>query len=110
MSTATITLTKVDTALPAGNTAFASTHVTLTDSAGAVQTLDVNGSESPQWVAVFSNVSDTTGASGTVTAQDLDASGNPIGAAVSTTYSDAATGGGGGGTFPATTAITVSVA
>ena len=43
MSTATVTLTKVNANLPSTNAAFASTLVTLTDSAGAVQTATLNG-------------------------------------------------------------------
>lgn len=107
MSTATVTLTKVDTALPAGNAAFAATHVTLTDSAGVVQTQDVNGKEVPAWTVVFPNVSDIAGGSGTVQAQDMDSAGNPIGVAIVQTYVDAAIP---PTTFPATTAITVTIA
>jgi hypothetical protein len=106
MSTATVTLTKVTTPLPASNAAFAGTLVTLTDSAGTVQTATLVGTEVPPWTAVFSNVAAIAGATGTVTAQDQDTAGAAIGALVSTTFTEIGT----PATFPATTAIVVSIA
>ena len=106
MSTATVTLTKVTTNLPATNAAFASTVITLTDSAGAVQTATVTGVESPPWTAVFPNVAAVAGSTGTVTAQDKDSAGAAIGAAVSQSFTEI----GSPATFPATTAISVAIA
>jgi hypothetical protein len=106
MSTATVTLTKVSAPLPAANAAFASTVITLTDSAGAVQTQTVTGVETPPWTAVFLNVAAVAGASGTVTAQDTDTAGASIGAQVSTTFTEI----GSPATFPQTTAISVAIA
>jgi hypothetical protein len=106
MSTATVTLTKVTTPLAAGAAAFAKTTVTLTDSAGVVQTADLVGTESPPWVAVFPNVAAVSGATGKVSAQDLDVAGQPMGAAVTTTFTEV----GSAATFPATSAITVAIA
>ena len=106
MSTATVTLTKVSAPLPAANPAFASSVITLTDSAGAVQTVTVTGVETPPWVAVFQNVAAVAGASGTVSVQDTDTAGAAIGAAVSTTFTEI----GSPAVFPQTTAITVAIA
>jgi hypothetical protein len=106
MSQAIVTLTKnLSAPLPAANAAFASTLITLTDSAGAVQTASVNGSESPPWSATFQNVAAVAGASGTVTAQDLDTAGAAIGAAVTQTFTEI----GSPAVFPQTTAITVAI-
>lgn len=106
MSTATVTLTKVSTPLPSTNAAFASTVVTLTDSAGAVQTATLVGTETPPWTAVFQNVAAVAGATGTVTAQDTDSAGAAIGALVSQVFTEI----GSPATFPATTAISVAIA
>jgi hypothetical protein len=106
MSTATVTLTKVTTNLPAANAPFASTLVTLTDSAGAVQTATLVGTETPPWTAVFANVAAVAGATGTVTAQDTDTAGAAIGALVSQSFTEI----GSPPTFPATTAIAVAIA
>lgn len=106
MSQATVTLTKVTTNLPAANAAFASTLITITDSAGVVQTASVTGVESPPWTAVFQNIAADAGATGTVTAQDVDANGAAIGALVSQTFTEI----GSPPTFPQTTAISVAIA
>ena len=106
MSTATVTLTKVTTPLPTANAAFASTLVTLTDSAGTVQTATLLGTETPPWTAVFPNVAAVAGSTGTVTAQDVDINKLAIGAVVSVTFTEIGT----PPTFPATTAITVTMA
>lgn len=106
MSTATVTVA-VDpsAALPAANASYAKTTVTLTDSAGAVQTAELTGAESPPWVAVFSNVAAVAGGTGTVTAQAVDSAGANIGAAVSTTFAEASP----PATFPNPTAVTVTL-
>lgn len=106
MSTATVTLTKVTTPLPATNAPFAGTLVTLTDSAGVVQTVTVTGTETPPWTAIFNNVAAVAGAQGTVTAQDMDTAGAPIGAVVSQTFTEI----GSPVTFPATNSIAVTIA
>lgn len=106
MSTATVTLTKVATPLPAANAPFASTLITLTDSAGVVQTATVTGVETPPWTAVFNNVAAVAGATGTVTAQDQDTAGAAIGAVVSAQFTEIGT----PVTFPATTSIAVTIA
>lgn len=106
MSTVTAVLVKNTAAsLPAGSAAFDHTTITLTDSSGTVQTAEVNGTESPAWTAVFDNVAANTGGSGSIVAQDQDATGNSIGAPVKTTYSDVAPA---VTTYPATTAIHVT--
>src|ERR1700743_337565 len=107
MSTATVTLTKVTVNLPSTNAAFASTLVTLTDSAGAVQTATLNGTETPTpWAAVFQNVAAVAGAQGTVTAQDQDTAGAAIGAVVTQPFTEI----GSPATFPQTSAIAVAIA
>jgi hypothetical protein len=106
MSTATVILT-VNTAalLPASNAPFAATLVTLTDSAGTVQTAKLTGAETPAWTAVFPNVAAVAGASGTVTAQALDTAGANIGTAISQTFTEI----GSPATFSAPTAISVTI-
>lgn len=100
---ATVTLIKNTAALlPAGNAAFASTQVALTDAAGAVQTASLTGAETPPWTVVFNNVA--TGA-GTVVATDVDSAGATIGTPVSQSFTEV----GSPATFPATTGITVTV-
>jgi hypothetical protein len=107
MSTATVTLTKVDTVLPAANTAFAGTVVTLTDSAGNAQPpVTLTGKEVPAWTAVFMNVAAVAGAQGTVTAQDIDDKGSGIGVKITQAFTEI----GSPATFPATSAITVVIA
>jgi len=87
MSTATVTVTVDTTALlPAANAPFAKNSVTLTDSAGVVQTVDLTGAETPPWTAVFSNVAAVAGATGTVSVQALDSAGAAIGSPVTTTF------------------------
>jgi hypothetical protein len=107
MSTATVTVSVNAAALlPATNAPFASTLVTLTDSAGAVQTASLVGTETPPWTAVFANVAAVAGATGTVTAQAIDTAGANIGSAISTTFTEI----GSPATFPQPTAITVAIA
>lgn len=82
MSKALVTLAIDSTALlPAGSQPYASTLVTLTDSAGAVQTASVNGTETPPWTIEFDDIAAT--GTGTVVAQLQDAKGVAILAPVS---------------------------
>lgn len=82
MSKAIVTLAIDSTvALPAGSDPYATTLVTLTDSAGAVQTADVNGTETPAWTVEFDDITAT--GTGTVAAQLQTAAGTPILASVS---------------------------
>jgi hypothetical protein len=106
MSVATVTVTNTTTPAPAGAAAYTSTLVTLTDSAGAVQTASLTGTETPPYVAVFQNVAAVVGATGTVTAQALDSTGANLGSAVSTTFTEI----GSPATFPAPTSIAVAIA
>ena len=106
MSTATVTLAKDPTSvLPAGSAAYAATTVTLTDSAGAVQTASLNGTEVPPFVAVFQNVAAVAGGAGTVAWQDVDANGAAIpGFAGSVPFTEV-----GPPTFNGTTGATVAI-
>jgi hypothetical protein len=106
MSQATVSLTKVNTPLPSANAPFAGTLITLTDSSGTVQTATVTGVETPAWTAVFQNVAAVAGATGTVTAQDMDTAGAAIGSVVSVQFTEI----GSPVTFPATSSITVKIA
>lgn len=106
MSQATVTITNTATPAPAGAAAYASTLVTLTDSAGLVQTASLTGAETPPYTAVFQNVAAVAGASGTVTAQAIDANGANLGDAISTSFTEI----GSPVTFPAPTAISVAIA
>lgn len=103
MSTATVTLTKdPSSVLPAGSAAYAKTVVTITDSAGAVQSADLNGTEVPPFVAVFQNIAAVAG--GTVAWSDMDVNGAAIpGFAGSVPFAGPAT-------FNGTTGATVSIA
>ena len=106
MSTATVTLTQGPSVpVPTGNVAYAKTTITLTDSAGAAQTADVNGSESPPWTAVFQNIAAVAGATGTVSAQDFDAAGTAMGSAVTGTFTEV----GSALTFTPTNGVSVAV-
>jgi hypothetical protein len=67
-------------ALPSTNAAYAKTNLTLTDSAGNVQTQSVNGTETPSWASVFNNVAS---GNGVVVAQPIDTAGANIGASLS---------------------------
>lgn len=108
---ATVTLTKnggtnTNAPLPAANAAFEETVITVTDGAGAVQTASVNGTENPQWTAVFNNV-----ASGScnASAQDTDVNNAPIGPAIAQTFTmPAAVTPPPPATYPQTTAISVA--
>ena len=106
MSTATVTLTKdAASVLPAGSAAYASTAVTLTDSAGATQSAKLDGTESPPFVAVFQNVAAVAGGTGTVAWQDMDTAGAPIpGFAGSVSFTEI-----GQATFNGTTGATVAL-
>jgi len=100
MYNVTVTLTKTDTPLPTG-VVFGHTNLTVTDSAGAVQNFALQGSETPPWTQVVAGLAD---GQSSYSAQDVDSAGNPIGAAVTTTFTPTVV------TFPATTAITVTQA
>ena len=100
MANILIQLTKTITPLPAGVT-FASTNLVVTDSAGATQSLSLNGSESPPWSVTVSGLAD---GAGTVVATDVDTTGATIGTPVSQSFST------GTATFSATTGITVTPA
>jgi hypothetical protein len=77
MSKAIVTLAIDSTvALPAGSDPYASTLVTLTDSAGAVQTASVNGTETPAWTVEFDDITAT--GTGTIVAQLQTAAGAAI--------------------------------
>lgn len=93
-----VQLAKVDTALPTG-VVFGHTNLTVTDSAGVVQTFALSGAETPPWSQVVAVAAD--GAS-SYSAQDVDSAGNPIGSAVSASYTPAVV------TFPASSGITVT--
>lgn len=95
-----VTLTKTDTPLPSGVT-FGHTNLTVTDAAGVAQKFSLNGSETPPWAVVVAGLAD--GAS-QYSAQDVDATGAAIGAAVTTTFTPVPK------TFPATSSITVASA
>lgn len=100
MANILITVTKTDTPLPSG-VVFGHTNLVVTDSANAIQTLTVNGSETPPWTITAIGLAD---GSGTVVGSDVDANGNLIGTAVTQTFTTGAV------TFPATTGITVTPA
>jgi hypothetical protein len=102
---ATVTLT-VNTAalLPAANAAFKQTTITVTDANSAVQTANVNGTETPlPWVAVFQNVA---AGAGTASAQAFDVDNVAIGPPVSTTFTEV---GSPPATFPQPMGISVAV-
>lgn len=99
---ATVTLTVTVTALPAANAAYKQTDIVLTDSAGAVQKASVNGSETPAWTVVFTSVAAGVGA---IVATAIDANGAAIGAAITQSFTEL----GSPPTFPAPSAITVTV-
>jgi hypothetical protein len=95
-----VTLTKTDTALPAG-VVFGHTNLTVVDSANVSQAFALSGAETPPWSQLVAGLADGTS---TYTAQDVDSNGAAIGAAVTTTYTPTVV------TFPATSAITVTAA
>lgn len=93
-----VTLTKVETALPAG-IVFGHTNLVVTDAAGAAQTFTLNGSETPdKWSISVLSLSDGPS---TYVASDVDANGKPIGASITVVFTPKAT------TFPATSGIVV---
>ena len=87
---------------PTGTNPNGALVLTVTDSANAVQTLTLNGSEATAWTGTFQNLA--VGA-GTVVAQAVDGAGAPLGSALSQAFSTAAP-----ATFPQATAITVTAA
>jgi hypothetical protein len=92
-----------------GTIVFKSNHVVVTDSSGASQEQDYDGSETPNpWERQFS-VAD---GKGTIVAQSLDTNGQPIGDPVEQDFDTAGSGGGGGtgegNDFPQVTGITVT--
>ena len=95
-----VQITKTDTALPTG-VVFGHTNLAVTDAAGVVQNFALSGAESPPWSQLVAGLAD--GAS-SFSAQDVDANGAPIGAAVTATYTPAVV------TFPASSGITVTAA
>lgn len=108
MSKAIVLLVKdLTVALPAGANPYANTLITLTDSAGDVQTATVDGTETPPWTAEFDDIAAVAGASGTVVAQDQDAGGVAIGAPITQGFTEI--GGVTPATYPATTGISVTV-
>jgi hypothetical protein len=95
-----VTLTKTQSPLPTG-IVFGHTNLTVTDAAGAVQKFALNGSEATPWTQTIAGLAD---GESTYVAQDVDATGAAIGAAVKATYTPTVT------TFPATSAIVVAAA
>jgi hypothetical protein len=95
-----VTLTKVDTALPTG-IIFGHTNLVVTDSAGAVQNFALSGAETPPWTVTVAGLAD--GAS-TYSAQDVDSTGAAIGTAITASYTPVPV------TFPATSAIAITPA
>ena len=87
MSTATVVITTVKTPL-VGTVPQADILVTLTDSAGVIQTATLTGAEVPLNTAVFNNVAAVAGATGTVTAQARDTAGAALGAVASQTFTE----------------------
>ena len=101
MSNILVTLTKTSTPLPTG-VVFGHTNVVVTDSAGAVQTFALSGSETPPWSVTASNLAD---GAGSVTATDVDATGATIGTPVTQAFATTVV-----PSFPATSGITVTPA
>jgi hypothetical protein len=100
---ATVTVTTTATPLPTGVT-FDHITITVKDGAGASQTANVNGTETPPFTAVFNGV-----ASGSCTAdaQAFDSTGAALGAAApQQAFTMPAVG---PTTFPAPTALAVAV-
>lgn len=95
-----VQLTKTQTPLSTG-VVFGHSNLTVSDAAGAVQNFALNGSEATAWAQLVAGLADGPS---TYTVQDVDATGAPIGAAVTATYTPAVA------TFAATTGITVSAA
>lgn len=95
-----VSLTKVDAPLPTG-VIFGHTNLDVTDSKGAVQHFALTGAETIPWTQAVVGLAD--GASN-YTAQDVDANGRPIGAAITASFTPTAV------TFPATRGITIDLA
>jgi hypothetical protein len=100
MSTISIQL---QSATAAGPTPVATKTVVVTDSAGASQSVTLNGSESP--VGFIPSATVASGA-GNIVVTDLDASGNPVGSPITSPYTT--TGTVAGTQFP-TIGVTVTV-
>ena len=101
MYNVTVALSKTDTPLPTGGTVFGHTNLDVTDAAGVKQTFALNGSETPPWTVTVAGLAD---GQSSYSAQDVDATGSPIGSAVTATYTPVAA------TFPATGSISVTPA
>jgi len=93
-----VQLSKVDTPLATG-VVFGHTNLVVTDAAGVVQPFALNGSESPPWSQVVTVAADGVSS---YSAQDVDANGGAIGAAVTASFTPAVV------TFPASSGITVT--
>lgn len=104
MANILVQLTKAQSALPSTSAAFQQTVVVSTDGAGAAQTANLTGVETPPWSVVFQNVA--VGA-GNVVATDTDTNGTAIGTPITQAY-NVTTAGGGPTTFPQTTGLTVT--
>lgn len=89
---------------PAGTNPNGALTLTVTDSANAVQTATLNGTEATPWQAGFQNLA--SGA-GTVSAQSVDGAGAPLGTALPQAFSTAVAT---PATFPQPTSITVTAA
>lgn len=89
--------------LPAQNAAFAGTNAALTDAAGNVQNAVMTGAENPPWSTVFSGIA---AGAGTCLIQDVDSKGNPIGAPISLSFTEA--GSPPPATFPQTVSATLT--
>lgn len=95
-----VALAKVDSPLPP-HVAFGHTALTVTDSTGAAQTFSLTNTSSPPWTQVVSNLAD--GAS-SFSAQDVDSTGAPLGAAVTVSYTPPVV------MFPASSGISITPA
>jgi hypothetical protein len=93
---------------PDSSIVFAHIKIVVTDSSGASQEQDLDGSESPAFSKQFS-VAD---GKGTVVAQAIDTNGSPIGDQIEQDFDTAGSGGGTGtgNDFPKPTGITVTPA
>jgi hypothetical protein len=100
MYNVTVTLTKTATPLPTG-IVFGHTNLIVTDAAGAIQKFSLNGSETVPWTTVAAGLADGTS---TYSAQDVDSTGAAIGTPVTASFTQVPA------TFPATSAVTVTLA
>ena len=104
MSSILVQITVVQTTTPSTNTAFQQLTVVSTDGAGAVQTANLTGVETPPWSASFQNVAAGTG---NVVATATDTNNTAMGTPLTQAYT-VTTGTGTGGTFPQPSGITVT--